>query len=147
MLVYAGCVVSHALEGAQTAGAQQAEALLRLLWPGHDVESDGEEPWVLAEAVFPPMGTVRANHLHVAFLTGKDHKSPSVPVGGSMFGATLRRDRQTDCLKNQRSSCPEVAGWVSGFGDVPVGDGAPVRVVATAAGCTRKRVVQHLIRH
>jgi hypothetical protein len=62
VLVYADGAVATALQEteAEPAGAEQAAALARRLWPGHDIEPDGEEPWELAEALYPPEGTACA---------------------------------------------------------------------------------------
>ncbi|GAB3839131.1 DUF6928 family protein [Dactylosporangium cerinum] len=61
MLVYAdGAGVIPVLRGTTSTDAGEAAALLRRLWPERDVEPDGEEPWALFEAVYPPEDTTCA---------------------------------------------------------------------------------------
>ncbi|WP_407952144.1 DUF6928 family protein [Plantactinospora sonchi] len=42
------------------ADPDRAAALVARVRPGQRVQPDGEEPWELADAVFPPVGTVCA---------------------------------------------------------------------------------------
>lgn len=57
MLVYADGDVAAGLAGAaEFADAAGAAELLGLLWPPARIRPDGEEPWELGDAVFPPQG-------------------------------------------------------------------------------------------
>jgi len=57
MLVYADGDVAAGLTGAaEFADEASAAALLGLLWPPARIRPDGEEPWELGDAVFPPQG-------------------------------------------------------------------------------------------
>ncbi|WP_206074554.1 DUF6928 family protein [Antribacter gilvus] len=57
MLVYADGGVAEALgSAAGYADEESAAELLTLLHPSHQIRPDGEEPWELADAVFPPEG-------------------------------------------------------------------------------------------
>ncbi|WP_203898897.1 DUF6928 family protein [Virgisporangium aliadipatigenens] len=60
MLVHADDAVVPVLARTTSTDAGAAAALVRRLWPGHDVEPDGEEPWELADAIYPPPGTTCA---------------------------------------------------------------------------------------
>lgn len=57
MLVYAdGDVAAGLTEAAEFADEAGAAELLGLLWPPARIRPDGEEPWELGDAVFPPPG-------------------------------------------------------------------------------------------
>jgi len=57
MLVYADGDVAEGLTGAaEFADEAVAAELLGLLWPPARIRPDGEEPWELGDAVFPPQG-------------------------------------------------------------------------------------------
>ncbi|MCP2263163.1 DUF6928 family protein [Promicromonospora thailandica] len=57
MLVYADGDVAEGLSGAaEFADEAGAADLLGLLWPPARIRPDGEEPWDLGDALFPPQG-------------------------------------------------------------------------------------------
>jgi hypothetical protein len=57
MLVYAdGDVADGLADAAEFADEAGAAELLGLLWPPARIQPDGEEPWELGDAVFPPQG-------------------------------------------------------------------------------------------
>lgn len=57
MLVYAdGDVAEGLADAAEFADEAGAAELLGLLWPPARIQPDGEEPWELGDAVFPPQG-------------------------------------------------------------------------------------------
>ncbi|MEV4138880.1 hypothetical protein AB0J72_42790 [Dactylosporangium sp. NPDC049742] len=60
-LAYSDGEVAKALQGVRTADPDAAAALVRRLWPDLSIEpGPDEEPWTLAEAMYPPEGTVCA---------------------------------------------------------------------------------------
>ncbi len=61
MLVYADDAVVPALQRTTSTDAGEAAAAVRRLWPEYDVRAvDDEEPWALAEGIYPPEGTTCA---------------------------------------------------------------------------------------
>lgn len=96
MLVYADGDVAEGLTGAaEFADEAGAAELLGLLWPPAKIHPDGEEPWDLGDAVFPPAG--RACALSTpevdvlcdqALMLDRPSQLPAHLVGASM-GRTL----------------------------------------------------------
>jgi hypothetical protein len=96
MLVYAdGDVAVGLTEAAEFADEAGAAELLGLLWPPARIHPDGEEPWELGDAVFPPQG--RACALSTpevdvlcdqALMLDRPSQLPAHLIGASM-GRTL----------------------------------------------------------
>ncbi|TVT51465.1 hypothetical protein FNH05_14810 [Amycolatopsis rhizosphaerae] len=60
VLAYSDAAVADVLRDAPPGEIDRAAALAGRVRPGHDVERDAEAPWMLAEALCPPEGTVCA---------------------------------------------------------------------------------------
>jgi hypothetical protein len=60
VLAYADAAVADVLQGEPDGDYDRAAALVSRVRPGHRIDADGEEPWELADAIYPPEGTVCA---------------------------------------------------------------------------------------
>jgi hypothetical protein len=60
VLAYADVAAADVLRGELESDHERVAALVARVRPGQNIERDGEEPWALAEAVYPPEGTVCA---------------------------------------------------------------------------------------
>jgi hypothetical protein len=60
VLAYADVAVASVLQDAPTSDVDRAAALVARVRPGQSVDRGDEEPWELADALYPPEGTVCA---------------------------------------------------------------------------------------
>ncbi|MFF0387589.1 DUF6928 family protein [Kitasatospora sp. NPDC004615] len=60
LLAYAEAAIADVLQDAPAPDLDQAAALLARIRPGHRLDAGNDEPWALAEALYPPEGTVCA---------------------------------------------------------------------------------------
>ncbi|MFF3639341.1 DUF6928 family protein [Streptomyces sp. NPDC002250] len=60
VLAYADDAIADLLQDVSTSEIDGAMALVARVRPGHRVDADGEEAWELADALYPPEGTVCA---------------------------------------------------------------------------------------
>lgn len=60
VLAYADVAVPDVLRAVPGGDLDRAVALMARVRPGHRVTTDGEEPWALADALYPPEGTACA---------------------------------------------------------------------------------------
>ncbi|CAL9345941.1 DUF6928 family protein [Streptomyces griseomycini] len=60
VLAYADAEIAHVLQDAPTSEIGRAAALVARVRPRHRIDTDTEEAWELADALYPPEGTVCA---------------------------------------------------------------------------------------
>ncbi|MFE1289318.1 DUF6928 family protein [Streptomyces sp. NPDC058751] len=60
VLAYADAAIAGFLQDAPASEPDQDAALVAWVRPGHRIDADNEEPWELADALYPPEGTVCA---------------------------------------------------------------------------------------
>ncbi|MFF0292139.1 DUF6928 family protein [Kitasatospora sp. NPDC004614] len=60
LLAYAEAAIADVLQDAPAPDLDQAATLLARIRPGHRLDAGNDEPWALAEALYPPEGTVCA---------------------------------------------------------------------------------------
>ncbi|MFF4341312.1 DUF6928 family protein [Kitasatospora sp. NPDC001540] len=60
VLAYADDAIANLLQGASKGEIDGAAALVARVRPGHRIDADNEEAWELADALYPPEGTICA---------------------------------------------------------------------------------------